>query len=192
MTYKQWEFELKCLLEGLPEKEIDAATGYYAEIYGDKKDAGFSDEDILKEFGTPAECAAKIRAEANTPAEQPAEADDTKKKISFTLPDKDKLTHFAMLTLFVIFPLALIALSAIAAILSFALGSAGIALGGVAAVIIGFVNLFAGNGFLTFLSMFGLGLAGIGLGFILTVAFLWVAKIASLFAYKFFKGFYVK
>lgn len=192
MTYKQWEFELKHLLSGLPEKEIDAATGYYAEIYGDKKDAGFSDEDILKEFGTPEECAERIRAEANASTDPTDNSDDGKKKISITLPDKDKLAHVAMLTCFVVIPLALIAFSVIAAIVSFVVGSAGLTIGGLASVINGFINLFSGNGFLVFLSMFGLGIAGIGLGFILTVAFIYATKITLLFAYKLFKGFYVK
>ena len=192
MMYKEWELELKRLLSGLPEKEIEAAIGYYSEIYGDKRDAGFSDDDILGEFGSPSECADRIRAEADEHTEIEPEAANERKKFTFTLPEKDKLVYLTTRTLFAVLPLALLALAAISAILSFALGSAGIALGGVAAAVLGLVNLFSGNGILAFLSMLGLGMAGLGLGFILAVVFLYTAKRAAVFAYKFLKGFYVK
>lgn len=91
MTYTKWESELKSLLAGLPENEIDEATRYYAEIYGDKRDAGFSDEDIIKEFGTPEECAEKIRTEAAEGSDGENKSTERTVNIKITLPEKEKM-----------------------------------------------------------------------------------------------------
>lgn len=37
----------------LPEEERERALGYYAELYGDKLDAGVSESEIVREFGDP-------------------------------------------------------------------------------------------------------------------------------------------
>lgn len=178
MTYKKWEYDLKCLLQGYPKKEVDELTRYYAEIYGDKKDAGFSDEDILIEFGTPEECAEKFRAENASPA------DEEKKRFEFKLPPADKLIKLALLTVFVYVPLAAVTLSAIMGIAAFSIGGAGITLGGVASVILSFVHLISGNGAAVFLSMLGLGIAAMGIGTIIAIAFFYITKYAVGSAYK--------
>ena len=192
MTYTKWESELKSLLAGLPEKEIEEATRYYSEIYGDKRDAGFSDEDIIKEFGTPEECAEKIRAEASEDSENNDNSSEKTVNISIKIPEKERMKKIAKTTLFPVIPLAFAAFLAIAAILSFAASGASIAIGGAGSLVLSFLHLFAGDGFLVFLSMFGIGLAGIGLGFILTVAFLYLAKKISVKAFNYLKGFYTK
>lgn len=192
MTYTKWESELKSLLAGLPENEIDEATRYYAEIYGDKRDAGFSDEDIIKEFGTPEECAEKIRTEAAEGSDGENKSTERTVNIKITLPEKEKMKKIAKTTLFPVIPLAFVAFLAIAAILSFAASGAGIAIGGVGSFVLSFLHLFAGDGFLVFLSLFGIGLAGIGLGFIITVAFIYLAKRVAVFAYEYLRRFYAK
>ena len=176
MTYKKWEYELKCLLQGEPKKEVEELTRYYAEIYGDKKDAGYSDEDILIEFGTPEECAEKFRAENAV--------ESGKKKFEFKLPPADKLVKLSLLTIFVYLPLACVILSAIATVAGFAFGGAGIALGGVASVILSFVHLATGNGAAVFLSMLGLGLAAIGAGALIAIAFFYATKYSIKSVYK--------
>ncbi len=192
MTYTKWESELKSMLAGLPENEIDEAKRYYAEIYGDKRDAGFSDEDIIKEFGTPEECAEKIRAEAKESSDGEKKSTEKTVNIKITIPEKEKMKRIAKTTLFPVIPLAFAALLAISAILSFAASGAGIAIGGAGAFILSFLHLFVGDGFLVFLSLLGIGLAGIGLGFIITVAFIYLAKRVAVFAYKYLMGFYSK
>ena len=94
MTYTKWESELKSLLAGLPEKEIEEATRYYSEIYGDKRDAGFSDEDIIKEFGTPEECAEKIRAEASEGSENNDNSSEKTVNISIKIPEKERMKNY--------------------------------------------------------------------------------------------------
>ena len=63
MTYKKWEKELLKVLKPLPKEERLAAIEYYKELYGDKLEGGITDEDIVKEFGTPSACAERILSE---------------------------------------------------------------------------------------------------------------------------------
>lgn len=46
MTYRQWEKAFRKRLSRLPEEERERALGYYAELYGDKLDAGVSESEI--------------------------------------------------------------------------------------------------------------------------------------------------
>ncbi len=177
MTYRKWEYDLKCLLQGYPKKEVDELTRYYAEIYGDKKDAGFSDDDILIEFGTPEECAEKFRAEA-------AAQDSGKKKPQFKLPSADKLTKLILLTVFVYIPLAAAVLSGILTLAALSLGGAGLAVAGLGSIALSFYHAISGNGVAVFLSMLGLGLGGIGVGAIISIAFFFITKYAARSAYK--------
>ena len=63
MTYKKWEKELLKVLKPLPKEERLAVIEYYKELYGDKLEAGITDEEIVKEFGSPSVCAERILSE---------------------------------------------------------------------------------------------------------------------------------
>ena len=63
MTYRQWEKAFRKRLSRLPKEERERALGYYAELYGDKLDAGVSESEIVREFGDPKAAADKIIAE---------------------------------------------------------------------------------------------------------------------------------
>lgn len=60
MTFGQWSRRLKEGLSPLPRKERRRVLSYYTEMFEDRTDAGMTEEDILREFGTPAEAAARI------------------------------------------------------------------------------------------------------------------------------------
>ena len=60
MTYRQWEKAFRKRLSRLPGEERERALGYYAELYGDKLDAGVSESEIVREFGDPKAAADKI------------------------------------------------------------------------------------------------------------------------------------
>lgn len=71
MRMKQWENQFFRQLKPLPKEERERILEYYREMYGDKREAGFSEEEILLEFGSPAACAARIlneEREAGAPA----------------------------------------------------------------------------------------------------------------------------
>lgn len=63
MNKREWERRFLKELQPLAGKERNEALEYYREIYGDKIDAGFSEEEILREFGNPEDCARKILEE---------------------------------------------------------------------------------------------------------------------------------
>ena len=63
MTFRQWEKAFKKRLSRLPGEERERALDYYAELYGDKLDAGNSEREIVRGFGDPKAAADKIVAE---------------------------------------------------------------------------------------------------------------------------------
>ena len=67
MTKKQWDKRLNKKLSALPYKERRRVLDYYDELYWDKRDAGFSEEAILEEFGAPEEAAARALEESGAP-----------------------------------------------------------------------------------------------------------------------------
>ena len=73
MNFESWISELKSLLTS-SDSEAQEIIDYYKEIYGDKKDAGLSDQEILAEFGSPSECVAKIRESESASAVENSES----------------------------------------------------------------------------------------------------------------------
>lgn len=64
MTFGQWSRRLKEALSSLPRKERRRVLSYYTEMFEDRAEAGMTEEEILQEFGTPAEAAARILEES--------------------------------------------------------------------------------------------------------------------------------
>lgn len=60
MTYNEWRDELKNNLLCVSEAERRRVLDYYAEAYADRRDAGFSEREIINEFGAPYDAAQKI------------------------------------------------------------------------------------------------------------------------------------
>ena len=53
MTYNEWRDELKSNLLCVSEPERRRVLDYYAEAYADRRDAGFSEREIIQDFGAP-------------------------------------------------------------------------------------------------------------------------------------------
>ena len=64
MRYTEWENSLLVHLETLPADERNKAAEYYREMLSDRLDAGVAEENILRAFGDPQICAAKIILES--------------------------------------------------------------------------------------------------------------------------------
>ena len=67
MTYNEWRDELKSNLLCVSESERRRVLDYYAEAYADRRDAGFTEREIIEDFGAPYDAAQRIlsgRAEA--------------------------------------------------------------------------------------------------------------------------------
>ena len=63
MTYNEWRDELKSNLLCVSEPERRRVLDYYAEAYADRRDAGFSEREIIQDFGAPYDAAQRILAE---------------------------------------------------------------------------------------------------------------------------------
>ena len=75
MTYTEWRDELKSNLLCVSESERRRVLDYYAEAYADRREAGFSEREIIEEFGAPYDAAQSMLADNQVPyAEAPADA----------------------------------------------------------------------------------------------------------------------
>ena len=75
MTYTEWRDELKSNLLCVSESERRRVLDYYAEAYADRREAGFSEREIIEEFGAPYDAAHSMLADNQVPyAEAPADA----------------------------------------------------------------------------------------------------------------------
>lgn len=60
MTYNEWRDELKSNLLSVSEAERKRVLDYYAEAYADRREAGFSEREIIEGFGAPYDAAQRI------------------------------------------------------------------------------------------------------------------------------------
>ena len=60
MTYNEWRDELKSNLLSVSEAERKRVLDYYAEAYADRREAGFSEREIINQFGAPYDAAQRI------------------------------------------------------------------------------------------------------------------------------------
>lgn len=60
MTYNEWRDELKNNLLSVTESERRRVLDYYAEAYADRREAGFSEHEIIQGFGAPYDAAQRI------------------------------------------------------------------------------------------------------------------------------------
>lgn len=60
MTYTEWRDELKDNLLCVSENERRRVLDYYAEAYADRREAGFTEREIIADFGAPYDAAQRI------------------------------------------------------------------------------------------------------------------------------------
>lgn len=63
MTYNEWRDELKSNLLCVSESERRRVLDYYAEAYADRREAGFTEKEIIESFGAPYDAAQRILGE---------------------------------------------------------------------------------------------------------------------------------
>ena len=171
MTYRQWEKAFRKRLSRLPKEERERALGYYAELYGDKLDAGVSESEIVREFGDPKAAADKI-------IEESAETASAQGKTVRARTAGDTAARAAaavLLFLFVGLPLlAVVFCLAVAGAALFLSGFA-VILAGVAYVVYFLAQLcmYGGAGYV---AQIGIGLATAGVGALLVPLFLCCTK----------------
>ena len=170
MTYRQWEKAFRKRLSRLPKEERERALGYYAELYGDKLDAGVSESEIVREFGDPKAAADKI-------IEESAETASAQGKTVRARTAGDTAARAAAVLLFLFVGLPLLAVVFCLAVAGAALFLSGFAviLAGVAYVVYFLVQLcmYGGAGYV---AQIGIGLATAGVGALLVPLFLCCTK----------------
>lgn len=60
MTYTEWRDELKSNLLCVSQSEQKRVLEYYAEAYADRREAGYSEREIIEQFGAPYDAAQRI------------------------------------------------------------------------------------------------------------------------------------
>lgn len=168
MTKKSWEKRLLAKLRHLPRAERKKILEYYREIYGDKTEAGFSEAEILAEFGSPEECATKILAGENA---QPTLQKRERRKLS-----PAEIVGIFFLSLILILPLALTAFALIVTFFALTVAGVGIAITGVIYAIGAPILSIGSLSIAGCLAHFGVGLALCGVGCLLFVAFEFFGK----------------
>ena len=171
MTYRQWEKGFKKRLSRLPKEERERALGYYAELYGDKLDAGIPESEIVREFGDPKAAADKIIAESAEPASAQGKAARTR-----TAGDTAaRIVAAVLLFLFVGLPLLAIVFCLAVAGAALFLSGFVVILAGVAYIVYFLVQLcmYGGAGYV---AQIGIGLAAAGIGALLVPLFLYCTK----------------
>lgn len=77
MKYNEWRDELKDNLLCVSEAERRRVLDYYAEAYADRREAGFSEREIIDDFGAPYDAAQKILQRSDDDfTEQPKKRED--------------------------------------------------------------------------------------------------------------------
>ena len=65
MTYNEWRDELKNNLLTVTDSERRRVLDYYAEAYADRREAGFTEREIIEGFGAPYDAAQRILNEGS-------------------------------------------------------------------------------------------------------------------------------
>lgn len=195
MTYNEWKDELKSNLLSVSEEERRRVFDYYAEAYADRREAGFSEREIIEEFGAPYDAAKRILSERE---EDCVREEDVPKKErqkrtdasdSFFEPppareaeretesppkreEKDKSASFGGTLLFVLLcvllwaPVFGIFMAGFGITVTLGVLPVSLLAGGVASIGAGVAAIASGAG-IAAVTSFGTGLAAIGLGLLL-------------------------
>ena len=189
MKQIEWENILLEKLKPLADEERFKIAEYYREMYADKLETGVSPEEILEEFGSPQECAQKILQEEGKEGESAqTEEKETAAPSVETVAEKPvaqkkkqkwtpaMIMGMTFLTLLVILPLTAVALGVILSFAAGCIGGGAVVLAGgiysLASLFFGIFGMETGGVF----ASFGLGVAFIGVGFLLCVGFYYATK----------------
>ena len=213
MSFSEWKKALRANLDDMKDDEVDAAIDYYKEMFADMSDAGKSETDILAEFGTPAECASKIRIEQSESADFDKKSDisthtvlnseeknDTSRRKEESTPSQKKQTDrrtsiggiigMFLFSLIIILPLAGVALGIVVSFASVAVSGVAISVSGALLVVASPAVFILQYGIGEMLLCIGGGITLIGVGIILAIAFWCLTKLSVKGTMAFFRLIY--
>ena len=182
MTYKQWEKMLLRRLKLLSKEERDGIAAYYREIWGDKIEAGFSEYEILLEFGSPEQAAARILSEDREGGEKVISALQKKPEHSTAV-----LVCKIVLGILLLLPLGIAMVSIIISFGAVAVSGVGVAFGGIVLLV---WSLFQLSVVSYGLALLGTSLAMIGVGLMLFAVFWYATKYCAIGMAQTLKAFF--
>lgn len=80
MTYNEWKDELKSNLLSVSDSERRRVLDYYAEAYADRRDAGYSEREIIEDFGAPYDAAQRILSDRSSAERTDSPFDDDRER----------------------------------------------------------------------------------------------------------------
>ena len=182
MTYKQWEKMLLRRLKLLSKEERDGIAAYYREIWGDKIEAGFSEYEILLEFGSPEQAAARILSEDREGGEKTVSVLQKKPEHSTAV-----LVCKIVLGILLLLPLGSALAGVIISFGAVSVSGVGVAFGGVVLLVWSLFQLSViGYG----LALLGTAFVMIGVGLMLFVGFWYATKYCAIGLAQALKSFF--
>ena len=190
MNFSEWKKALRAALDDMPDDEVDSALDYYKEMFADMSELGRSERDILTEFGTPSDCADKIRRECGDQSEANAEkTSDTPHNVSNSGGKSEKMRkrRFSVgeaigvffFSLIIMLPLLAAAIGVVAAFGACAFSGATVALGGALLCAASPAVLLLGYGTGELILVLGGGITMIGIGGLIAVGFFLATKYTA-------------
>lgn len=202
MTYNEWRDELKNNLLSVSESERQKVLDYYAEAYADRREAGFSEREIIADFGAPYDAAQRIlcdrsdysddpfngekrereskarpRQEEERPRGDNSNTDSPEDEIKSD--DSDSIRNnrllFVLLCLVFAAPLFGIFMGMVGVSIGFCVAPFAVLFSGIG-IAGGGIGAMVGGQIFTGLAAFGLGLIVVGVGVILTSVFTKILK----------------
>lgn len=201
MTYNEWRDELKCNLLCVSEQERARVLDYYAEAYADRRDAGYTENEITAEFGAPYDAAQRILSESaeeyfidNTPDMGQWQSEDLEFKYDSSSSQaseqyaaqkrSDRTWLFVLLCVVFAIPIFGIIMAMVAVTIGFSVTPFALLIAGVATVGAGVGGLFSDA--ITGAVAIGTGLILFGVSLIIMPLFLKLVKLMWNLFIKFF------
>ena len=174
MNRQEFLDDVKARLEGLSEEDITKALSFYEEAIDDRTEDGLSEEDAIKDIGTPEEIASEILLD--TPITKLVKAKVNRKKQS--------IETWEIVMIILLFPIWVPVLISVIAVLfsiyvtlwslviSLIATIVGLVIGGLAMIVMALTGLYTSGGLNT-LGIIGMGVLGVGLGLALVIPVKW-------------------
>lgn len=208
MTYNEWRDELKNNLLSVSDSERRRVLDYYGEAYADRREAGFTEREIIEDFGAPYDAAQRILQENDyeTYADSPkyTQYDDSRdsrrnarreeKRNDYepqpqsntkTAKKREDYTWvFVLLCILFAGPLFGLIMTMVGITIGLCVAPFGVVVAGAAKICIGIATVFTSvsGGFI----QIGIGLIQLGVGIALFPLFIWLVKLMWKLFRKFF------
>ena len=200
MTYNEWRDELKNNLLSVSDAERKRVLDYYGEAYADRREAGFTEREIIADFGAPYDAAQRILyenedftyaepaksshfddsgdrscAERRSRCSERHETRRQEHEVRVVKRRDDYTWVFVLLCVIFAIPLFCLVMTMVGVTVSLCVAPFGVVIDGIARVCAGIGTAFTdlGSGFVSI----GIGLIQTGVGIVLFPVCFWLVKL---------------